>query len=119
MHVCVCLYMQGGTYTNTHGHSSAPKVPVESPERQLNLICFCSLPLFPAVLTPDRLPPSQGLCPTLTLELPEEIHGALIHVIQVAGQMSFLLRDFAWPPIKSSMLSLALLLAFTASLDNT
>lgn len=94
VHVCVCLYTQDESYTNTHRHSSAPKVPAESPECQLDLICSCSLPVSPAILTSDRPPPSQGLCPALTLELPEEMHGALIHVIQVIGQMSLLLRDF-------------------------
>ena len=79
VHVCVCLYIQDESYTNTHGHSSAPKVPAE----------------FPAILIPDRPPPSQGLCPSLTLKLPEEIHGARIRVIQVPGQMALLLRDFA------------------------
>ena len=79
VHVCACLYIQYESYTNTHGQYTAPKVPSE----------------FPAILIPDRPPPSQGLRPTLTLELPEEIHGARIHVFQVTGQMALLLRDFA------------------------
>ena len=95
VHVCVCLYTQDESYTNTRRHSSASNGPAESPECQLDLICSCSLPVSLGILTPDRPPPSQGLCPALTLELPKEMHSALIHAIQVTGQMSLLLRDFA------------------------